>query len=97
MGKRFFTNLFIKDRIMFYSFSDPTPEHLWRYRQRWEELPDKNSNLNDEEFKFLNISGSNEEGAYYLNMSNGFYTPRMRFWGNKPIAENRSFNNVTSL
>ncbi|GJQ67385.1 hypothetical protein Trydic_g8268 [Trypoxylus dichotomus] len=66
--------------INFIKYGDPTPEHLWHPRQRWEELPNSNSLLNEEQLHFLDISGSFEEEHYYLNMTNNFYSSRMRFW-----------------
>ncbi|KAI4466377.1 carboxylic ester hydrolase [Holotrichia oblita] len=75
-----------------YLIRDPTPEHLYQDRQRWEELPHTDSLLTEEELHFMEISGGFEEGAYSLNLTNGFYTDRMRFWATKPLAENRVFN-----
>ncbi|KAI4466363.1 carboxylesterase [Holotrichia oblita] len=79
-----------------YLIRDPTPEHLYQDRQRWEELPHTDSLLTEEELHFMEISGGFEEGAYSLNLTNGFYTDRMRFWATKPLAENRVFNGATT-
>ncbi|KAK9736748.1 Carboxylesterase family [Popillia japonica] len=81
----------------FVKYGDPTPEHLWENRQRWEELPHTNSPLTQDQLHFMDISGSFEEGTYSLNLTKGFYADRMRFWARKPLAENRLFNGATSL
>ncbi|KAI4466390.1 carboxylic ester hydrolase [Holotrichia oblita] len=90
------SKIMIEFWINFVKYGDPTPEHLYQDRQRWEELPHTDSLLTEEELHFMEISGGFEEGAYSLNLTNGFYTDRMRFWATKPLAENRVFNGATT-
>nr|QIK02095.1 juvenile hormone esterase [Holotrichia parallela] len=83
--------------LNFITYRDPTPKQLFGEKQLWEELPDEQLYLNEEDFHFLDISGSFEKGFYHVNITNGFYTPRMKFWENKPLLENKYFNNLTSI